>query len=178
MSLSETERLADMLRNMLSFSKPEEERKRKININELLENVILFFEKQMWESNIKIKLNLDQKISLVTASPNQLRQVILNIVTNARDAMPKGGTLTVETFSKDEKIIIKVKDTGIGIPEEIRDKIFDAFFTTKHTVKGVGLGLSVCYGIIKDHEGDIRLKSKTGKGSTFSIILPTSSSKK
>jgi two-component system NtrC family sensor kinase len=176
MSLSETERLADMLRNMLSFSKPEEERKRKININELLENVILFFEKQMWESNINIKLNLDQKIPLVNASPNQLRQVILNIVTNARDAMPKGGTLTVETLSKDETIIIKVKDTGIGIPEEIRDKIFDAFFTTKHTVKGVGLGLSVCYGIIKDHGGDIRLKSKTGKGSTFSIILPKSPS--
>jgi two-component system NtrC family sensor kinase len=178
MSLSETERLADMLRNMLSFSKPEEERKRKININELLENVILFFEKQMWESNIKIKLNLDQKIPLVTASPNQLRQVILNILNNARDAMPKGGTLTVETLSKDETIIIKVKDTGIGIPEEIRDKIFDAFFTTKHTVKGVGLGLSVCYGIIKDHGGDIRLKSKTGKGSTFIIILPKNPSKK
>jgi two-component system NtrC family sensor kinase len=132
----------------------------------------------MWESNIKIKLNLDQKIPLVTASPNQLRQVILNIVNNARDAMPKGGTLTVETLSKDEKIIIKVKDTGIGIPEEIRDKIFDAFFTTKHTVKGVGLGLSVCYGIIKDQGGDIRLKSKTGKGSTFSIILPKSPSEK
>ena len=176
MSLSETERLADMLRSMLSFSKPEEETRRNINVNELLENVMLFFEKQMWESNIKIKINLDKKLPPVTASPNQLRQVILNIVANAKDAMPRGGTLTVETLSKDENIIIKLKDTGIGIPEEIRDKIFDAFFTTKHKVKGVGLGLSVCYGIIKDHGGDIRVKSKAGKGSTFSIILPQNSS--
>ena len=175
MSLSETERLADMLRSMLSFSKPEEETRRNINVNELLENVMLFFEKQMWESNIKIKINLDKKLPPVTASPNQLRQVILNIVANAKDAMPRGGTLTVETLSKDENIIIKLKDTGIGIPAEIRDKIFDAFFTTKHKVKGVGLGLSVCYGIIKDHGGDIRVKSKAGKGSTFSIILPQSS---
>ncbi len=178
MSLSETERLAEMLRNMLSFSKPEEEKRRKINVNELLDNVMLFFEKQMWESNIKIKLNLDQKIPLITASPNQLRQVILNIVTNAKDAMPQGGTLSVETLSKDESVIIKLKDTGIGIPEGIRDKIFDAFFTTKHKVKGVGLGLSVCYGIIKDHGGDIGVKSRAGKGSTFSIILPKNPAKK
>ena len=105
MSLSETERLADMLRSMLSFSKPEEEERRKININELLENVMLFFEKQMWESNIKIKINLDQKLPLVTASPNQLRQVILNIVANAKDAMPRGGTLTVETFPRMETLL-------------------------------------------------------------------------
>ncbi|MBW2222581.1 MAG: PAS domain-containing sensor histidine kinase, partial [Deltaproteobacteria bacterium] len=88
-----------------------------------------------------------------------MRQVILNIIANAKDAMPNGGTLTVETLSENGQIIIKVQDTGVGIPEEIRDKIFDAFFTTKQTVKGVGLGLSVCYGIIKDHGGDIIVKS-------------------
>jgi two-component system NtrC family sensor kinase len=102
----------------------------------------------------------------------------LNIIANAKDAMPNGGTLTVETLSENGQIIIKVQDTGVGIPEEIRDKIFDAFFTTKQTVKGVGLGLSVCYGIIKDHGGDIIVKSEVNKGSTFSIILPQSSSAK
>ena len=96
----------------------------------------------------------------------------LNIITNAKDAMPDGGKLTVETLNKNGLIIIDITDTGIGIPEEIKDKIFDAFFTTKQKVKGVGLGLSVCYGIIKDHGGDIFVKSDVGKGSTFSVILP------
>lgn len=176
MSLSETVRLADMLRNMLSFSKPQEEKRREINVNELLENIMIFFEKQMRESNITVRINLDKYLPSILASPNQLRQVMLNIVHNAKDAMPRGGTLTVETQSKDEDIIINIKDTGMGIPEEIRDKIFDAFFTTKHKVKGVGLGLSVCYGIIKDHGGSIRVKSKIDKGSTFSVILPQRSS--
>jgi len=172
LSLSETQRLSEMLHSMLSFSKPQEEVRRKIDINRLTEDILLFLEKQLRESNIKIKTKLKQKISHIIASPNQIRQVILNIATNAKEAMPKGGTLTVETLSKDNQIVIKIRDTGVGIPGEIRDKIFDAFFTTKQKIKGVGLGLSVCYGIIKDHGGDIRVKSKTGEGTTFSIILP------
>jgi len=172
LSLSETQRLSEMLRSMLSFSKPQEEVRRKININRLIEDILLFLEKQLRESNVKIKTKLNQNISHITASPNQIRQVILNIAANAKEAMPKGGTLTVETLSKNNQIVIKIRDTGVGIPGEIRDKIFDAFFTTKQKIKGVGLGLSVCYGIIKDHGGDIRVKSKTGEGTTFSIILP------
>jgi len=73
---------------------------------------------------------------------------------------------------EDNKVIIKIEDTGIGIPEEIKDKIFDAFFTTKQKVKGVGLGLSVCYGIIKDHGGEIKVESKEGEGTVFTIRLP------
>jgi two-component system NtrC family sensor kinase len=175
MSLSETQRLSEMLRNMLSFSKPQEEKRRKIDINKLLENVMLMLEKQLWESNIKIKTNLNRELPLITASSNQLRQVILNIVANAKDAMPKGGKLTLETCAENGYTIVKVNDTGSGIPEEIKDKIFDAFFTTKQNVKGVGLGLSVCYGIIKGHGGDIRVKSKIGAGTTFSILLPQGS---
>jgi two-component system NtrC family sensor kinase len=178
MSLSETQRLSEMLRNMLSFSKPQEEKRRKIDINKLLENVMLMLEKQLWESNIKIKTNLNRELPLITASSNQLRQVILNIVANAKDAMPKGGKLTLETCAENGYTIVKVKDTGSGIPEEIKDKIFDAFFTTKQNVKGVGLGLSVCYGIIKGHGGDIRVKSKIGTGTTFSIFLPQGSFRK
>lgn len=175
MSLSETERLSEMLRNMLSFSKPQEEKRRKIDINKLLEDVLLILEKQLWESNIKTKTNLNRELPPITASTNQLRQVILNILANAKDAMPKGGKLTLETCAENGYTIIKVKDTGNGIPVGIKDKIFDAFFTTKQNVKGVGLGLSVCYGIIKDHGGDIRVKSKIGTGSTFSILLPQGS---
>jgi two-component system NtrC family sensor kinase len=157
---------------MLSFSKPEEETRRPIRINELIEGILLVMDKQMRESNIKIETFFDEQIPEVMASTNQMRQVLLNMFKNAKEAMPKGGTLTVQTRREDNKILIDIQDTGIGIPEGIRDKIFDAFFTTKQAVKGVGLGLSVCYGIIKDHGGEIKVESEEGKGSHFTIILP------
>jgi len=96
----------------------------------------------------------------------------LNLVANARDAMTDGGTLSVRTEADKENVKIEISDTGIGIKEEHIKKIFDSFFTTKDTVKGVGLGLSVCYGFIKDHEGDIKVKSNVGEGTTFSIAFP------
>jgi len=84
----------------------------------------------------------------------------------------RGGTLTVRTVREKDSVLIQIEDTGIGIPEEIRDKIFEAFFTTKQKVKGVGLGLSVCYGIIKGHGGEIKVDSEVGKGANFTISLP------
>lgn len=172
MSLSETLRLSEILRNMLSFSKPEEEVRRPVDVNELLEGIVLFMDKQMREANIDIETQFEKEIPKVMGSTNQLRQVFLNVMRNAKEAMPQGGILSLETMRETERVIINIRDTGIGIPEEIRDRIFEAFFTTKHAVKGVGLGLSVCYGIIKDHGGEIRVQSEKGKGSTFSIILP------
>lgn len=172
MSLSETQRLSEMLRNMLSFSKPEEETRRPVDVNELLESIVLFMDKQMREGNIDIETNFEPEIPRVMGSTNQLRQVFLNLIRNAKEAMPQGGTLSLETTMEDKRVIIDVRDTGIGISEEIQDKLFEAFFTTKAAVKGVGLGLSVCYGIIKDHGGEIRVESEEGKGSTFSVLLP------
>ena len=172
LSLSETQRLAEMLRNMLSFSKPEEERRKPTKINELVEGILLVMEKQMKESNVKVETYFDEGIPEVMASTNQMRQVMLNLIKNAKEAMPKGGTLTVRTSREDNKVLIHIQDTGIGIPEEIRDKIFEAFFTTKQKVKGVGLGLSVCYGIIKDHGGEIKVESEVDKGTIFTIHLP------
>jgi two-component system NtrC family sensor kinase len=157
---------------MLSFSKPEEEKKRPVKMNELIEGILLVMEKQMKESNVKVETSFDDEIPEVMASTNQMRQVMLNLIKNAKEAMPKGGTLSVRTNREDNSVLIRVQDTGVGIPEEIRDKIFEAFFTTKQKVKGVGLGLSVCYGIIKDHGGEIRVESEEGKGTTFTVRLP------
>lgn len=175
LSLSETQRLAEMLRNMLSFSKPEEEKRRPVKINELVEGILLVMEKQMRESNIKVETYFDQTLPEVMASTNQMRQVMLNLLKNAKEAMPKGGILSVRTSRRDHKVIVAIQDSGVGVPEELRDKIFEAFFTTKQKVKGVGLGLSVCYGIIKDHGGEIRVESEVDKGTTFTILLPMSS---
>jgi two-component system NtrC family sensor kinase len=161
-----------MLRNMLSFSKPEEEKRKPVKIDELIEGILLVMEKQMREANIKVETSFGEEIPEVLASTNQMRQVFLNIFKNAKEAMPKGGTLFVRTKMEDNRVLIQIQDTGVGIPNEIRDKIFEAFFTTKQKVKGVGLGLSVCYGIIRDHGGEIKIKSEEGKGTTFTISLP------
>ncbi len=172
MSLSEIVRLADMLKKMLSFSKPEQEIKKPVDLNIIVDEILLLHEKQLQEHNIKIKTEFTKDLGQVYASTNQLRQVFLNMISNARDAMPDGGTLTVRTFSEGPWAKIQFMDTGVGIRKEHLDKIFDSFFTTKASVKGVGLGLSVCYGFIKDHGGDIQVQSTLGEGTTFTVSLP------
>jgi PAS domain S-box-containing protein len=172
MALSETFRLTDLLKKMLSFSKPDEEAKQPVDINVILDEILLLVRKQLQENSIRISRSLGEGLEKVYASKNQLRQVFLNMISNARDAMPEGGTLTIKTMSSRDNILIDLIDTGIGIREAHVDKIFDAFFTTKEATKGVGLGLSVCYGFVKEHGGDIKVSSKKGEGTTFTIILP------
>jgi len=173
MALSETVRLSEMLRKMLSFSKPDEEEKQPTNINTILDEILLLHEKQLREHSIRISPSLAEDLDMVKASKNQLRQVFLNIISNARDAMPEGGTLSVTTRAEGENVNVEISDTGMGIRKENLNKIFDSFFTTKDNIKDVGLGLSVCYGFIKDHGGDIKVESEWGSGATFTIILPS-----
>jgi two-component system NtrC family sensor kinase len=173
MSLSEVTRLADMLRKMLSFSKPDQEERRPVDINTIVEEILLLHEKQLREVDIRIAQHLAKALPQVSASKNQLRQVLLNMVSNAKDAMPDGGTLVVSTYLTGHRACIEVKDNGTGIRPEHLDKIFDTFFTTKtDSGRGVGLGLSVCYGFIRDHGGDIQVESSWGEGTTFKILLP------
>ncbi len=196
MSISETERLAEMLRKMLSFSKPDQEQKIDVNINILLDEIILLYEKRFRESSVKFTCELAEDMPMVHASRDQLRQVFLNMISNAMDAMPDGGKLSIITefdarrtefdgqrtefdgqrteFDAPEVRVI-ISDSGTGIKDEHIEKIFDSFFTTKtDSVKGVGLGLSVCYGFVKDHGGDIKVESKAGQGTMFTISMPVS----
>ena len=172
MALSEIMRLSDLLRKMLSFSKPDQEERHPVDINPVLDEILLLHEKQLKENDINIAATYAKELGLIKASKNQLRQVFLNMVANARDAMPNGGTLSVATSGDNDNVFVEITDTGTGIREEHLDKIFDSFFTTKGEVKGVGLGLSVCYGFIEDHGGDIEVKSQVGEGTTFTISLP------
>jgi PAS domain S-box-containing protein len=172
LSLSETVRLSEMLRSMLSFSKPEQEKRAPVKINELIDGILLVMDKQMREANVRVTTAFSREIPEIMASTNQLRQVMLNMIKNAKESMPSGGTLSVRTIPGDGKVLIIVGDTGVGIPEGLKDKIFEAFFTTKQKVRGAGLGLSVCYGIIKGHGGEIKVESEVGKGTSFIISLP------
>jgi two-component system NtrC family sensor kinase len=172
MSLSETMRLADLLRKMLSFSKPDQLQKKPVELNQVLEEILLLHEKQLQERSILIQTDLQKHLPQVYASTDQLRQVFLNIIANARDAMPQGGTLTVSTTCASDTVLIRLSDTGVGIDGKNLKKIFDTFYTTKESVQGVGLGLSVCYGFIVDHGGDISVESKPGQGTTFTVSLP------
>ncbi len=172
MALSETVRLTELLRKMLRFSKPDEEKKQTTDVNTILDEILLLVGKQLQENSIRISTSFADDLRKVYASRNQLRQVFLNMISNARDAMPDEGTLTIKTMAKGDNVYIEITDTGTGIREENINRIFDDFFTTKDSVKDVGLGLSVCYGFIKEHGGNIRVSSEWGSGTTFTIILP------
>lgn len=172
MAYSETIRLTELLRKMLSFSRPAEEEKGLVDLNAIIDEILLIVKKQLYENSIKVNTSFDGNLKKVNASKNQLRQVFLNMIANAKDAMPNGGTLTIKTLNKDDNVEIEISDTGVGIKQENLSRIFEAFFTTKDSVKDAGLGLSVCYGLIKEHGGEIKVKSQLGKGTTFTIILP------
>jgi signal transduction histidine kinase len=107
--------------------------------------------------------------------PQHIEQVVINMIQNAIQAMPEGGKLTLAVGEYNQSAVIQFQDTGVGIPEENLRKIFDPFFTTKPLGEGTGLGLSVSYGIIKNHDGDIRVQSQVGKGTVFTIRLPLNS---
>jgi signal transduction histidine kinase len=104
---------------------------------------------------------------------DQLQQVFLNLSLNACEAMPNGGTLTISTSVRDGKVLVKLADTGCGIKREHLDQIFEPFFSTKPVGQGTGLGLSVSYGILRQHGGSVEVESEVGKGTTFTVVLPS-----
>ena len=147
-----------------------------LDINQMLNDVVNFINPllkgsaQKSATNIKIKKELSS-IAPIEGVASQLREVFMNLIKNALEAMPDGGVLTLGTFMDGENVVIKVKDSGRGMPQEIRERIFDPFFTTKG-VQSTGLGLSISYGIINQHYGKIEVDSREGEGSTFTIYLP------
>ncbi len=171
---SETHRCSKIVSNLLAFSRKSELQLKKMNINELLEKCILLSQHKLMLQNIEIKTDFNPEIPEVMGDFNQSQQCVINLVFNAIDAMPDGGTLTIiSDFDRDDNMVeIKVKDTGQGIDSKDLYQIFDPFYSTKTEGKGLGLGLSVVYGIIDRHKGTITVDSKPGKGTVFTIRLP------
>jgi two-component system NtrC family sensor kinase len=172
--VSEATRCKNIVKGLLEFSRQTDSKMELNDLNRLLEQGMALLENQSIFHNIKIVKDFDKALPLVNCDSARLSQVFINFILNAVDAMGKKGTFTIKTNYKKDKntAVIEFTDTGCGIPEEIINKIFDPFFTTKEVGEGTGLGLSMSYGIIKDHGGTIDIRSKVGEGTTFIIELP------
>ena len=172
--ISETQRCAGIVRNLLEFSRESSPEKEVIALEAILDELCTFFHKQPDFENIVIRKNYGSELPLVSVDPNQIRQVFMNLFINAGHAMPRGGGLEISTYrSEDGKYVCAgLQDDGDGISEENLARIFDPFFTTK--TEGTGLGLSISYGIIENNGGKIEVKSRVGEGTTFIVMLPVS----
>jgi two-component system, cell cycle sensor histidine kinase and response regulator CckA len=179
-----TEQATGIARQLLAFGRKHPHNPRVIRLNDLLKNLEPMIQRLLNEQ-IELRLRLDLELGQVNADPGQMEQVILNLTINARDAMSGGGKFTIETFNADlddeyainhlnvvpgPYVVLALSDTGIGMDDYTRSRIFEPFFTTKSS--GTGLGLSTCFGIVKQSGGEIWVYSEPGKGSTFRIYLP------
>jgi signal transduction histidine kinase len=143
-----------------------------LHINQPIAETIAIVQHEYQNHKIEIESHLRDDIPPIHGNANALQQVFLNILINARDAMPNGGKITVTTESSGFYVIVKFADTGNGIEKDLLDRIFMPFFTTKSEGSGTGLGLSICRKIVSEHKGEIKVESVVGKGTTFSIFLP------
>jgi signal transduction histidine kinase len=172
--VAESERAQRIVRNLLDFARETEPDVEPLDVCELVTETIELAANQIRLAKIKVKTELESELPPVFGDAQQLKQVFLNHVLNAVDAMPDGGTLTISLDNSSNRsfVTIEFADTGTGIPDHQLDDIFDPFFTTKAKSKGTGLGLSVSLGIVKKHGGDIQVSSRVGRGTVFTVLLP------
>jgi signal transduction histidine kinase len=172
----EARRASDVVRRLLDFSRQGEYVRIRADLNEVVNDVIALTRHLIQTNSVNLILNLNEDLPWVSIDHNQMKQVLLNLIHNALQAMPKGGELQVTTskVTRDERdwVVMAVKDSGIGIQPADQERVFEPFFTTKGDRGGTGLGLSVTYGIVTDHGGTIEISSEPNKGSTFAVCLP------
>jgi signal transduction histidine kinase len=171
---SESARCGKILQNMLSFSRRGDIKKMEIYLPALFEEIRLLTGNRLQLQNIELNQNISDEVPCVLGDRDQIKQAFLNLILNASEAMPIGGGINIgATLSEDKRFVsVRVNDSGVGIPDEFQSNIFEPFFTTKEEGKGVGLGLSVVYGIVSQHGGSIEVESRPNKGTSFYITLP------
>ncbi|MBU1277389.1 MAG: two-component sensor histidine kinase [Proteobacteria bacterium] len=168
------DRCKQITHKLLSFARKTDPTVKPVDLNGLVDEVLGLVSQKSRYAGVKLETSLDGQLPRVAASPSELQQVLLNLVNNAVDAInSEGGTVTVTTSHENDTAKLSVSDTGIGIADANLARIFDPFYTTKPVGQGTGLGLSICYGIINKLGGEIKVASAKGKGSTFTVILPT-----
>jgi PAS domain S-box-containing protein len=179
----EVERMAGLVANLLQFSRRGRQQVSTLDVREEVERTLELIQYQFRKRGIEVRREMAEPLPAVHADRQQLRQVFLNLLTNASDAMPRGGTLTlrVEPLPPDDDgrpagVAVEVSDTGVGIPPEALAKVTEPFFTTKEEGKGTGLGLAICKRIVQEHEGTLTIDSAVGKGTTVRVALPAENS--
>jgi len=172
--INETGRVGRIVSDLLAFSRRSKPQSTNVDLNSVIKNTLSILRHRLELGNIGLTLCLSDTLPKIECDSSQMQQVIINLVMNgAESCQYKGhGTVTIKTEQQDDFIVLDISDTGDGIPPEIMSKIFDPFFTTKGEGKGVGLGLSVVYGIVEAHGGDIEVNSKVGEGTIFKVTLP------
>jgi hypothetical protein len=168
----QTSRASSIVNNLLNFSRVSDARLAPVNLNRVIDDTIQLLEAQLHNTEIEVTRRFAADLPFATGNAAKLQQVFMNLILNARDAMPRGGRLEISTAFDDEMVSILFRDTGDGIAPEHLAKIYDPFFTTKQIGKGTGLGLAVSYGIIRDHGGHISVESKPGEGTLFKLTFP------
>ncbi len=168
----ELARMATLTRQLLDQSRPLADEARPLDLNQVAERVVTLADGELRRHRVELDLDLEKPLPVVVAHPDAIQQVLANLVNNAIDAMPDGGQLRITTRSDDEGVEIRVEDSGTGIAESALPHIFEAFYTTKPEVRGIGLGLFVSEGIIRGHRGRLWAESRIGEGSRFVIRLP------
>jgi PAS domain S-box-containing protein len=173
---TETRRTSRIVSNLLAFARQSKMELKSVNLNRLIEQTLFLNANLLKICGVKVEAHLEPDLPDMIGSEDQLQQVFMNLVSNAAEAMESkgGGRLLIETRHslREDKILVDFKDTGVGVPEKDLSKLFEPFFTTKKKGKGVGLGLSVAYGIIQEHGGSIYVESDAGEGTSFNVKLP------
>ena len=171
---NETDRCSQIVSSLLKFSRISKPAFGEVRVEELIDRCILLCQHKLELSNIRLESNIPSNMPAVKGDFNQLQQCVINLIFNAIDAMPNGGTLTLEGHydSESNMAVILVKDSGQGIAPEDLPNIFEPFFTTKNQAYGVGLGLSTVYGIMERHNGSVEVKSQSGDGAVFQLKIP------
>lgn len=162
----------EIIKKLMTFARQLPPRKIPVDLNSMIGDSISFFEARCAKSDIRLVRRFAEGLPEITLDPGQINQVFVNLVVNAMQAMPEGGTLTIETRERGHGIAISVEDTGVGIAKELQKQIFLPFFTTKDINEGTGLGLAVVHGIVTSHGGSISVESEAGTGARFQIWLP------
>jgi signal transduction histidine kinase len=162
----------DIVKKLLIFARQMPPQKIRVNVNQLVEEVLNFFKSRCAQEGVELICSLFPDLPRVDADPSQLNQVVMNLIVNALQAMPRGGNLRIQTSYEENQVLLVVEDTGIGMSDDVLEKIFTPFFTTKEVGQGTGLGLPVVHGIITSHGGSVRVKSKVSQGTRFEIRLP------
>ncbi len=170
--VKQTFRASEIVNNLLNFSRTGGTAPVEVDLNFVLEETLTLVQHPFKTAQVNVVKNYAERLPVILGSTTRLQQVFLNLFMNARDAMPGGGMLEVRTGARNGSVEIEVTDTGAGIPPEHLHRIFDPFFTTKATGRGTGLGLSVSYGIIKEHAGKVDVRSTPGKGTSFRLEFP------